>query len=66
MQERNNRLDSLMEWTKSTYGFEMAQHVARESPQDETDFWIALNKARAARNLKYRSAFSAGRSALSR
>ena len=53
MPEENNRLDSLMEWVKNTYGAEISQRVAQESPKEEVDFWIALNKARATQNRKY-------------
>lgn len=62
MEEKNDRLDSLIEWAKSTYGSEISQRVAKESPQEEADFWIALNKVRAAHDQKYQGTLSFGRS----
>ena len=55
MPEKNNRLDALIEWVKRTYGAEISQRVARESPKEEADFWIALNKARATHDRKYQT-----------
>lgn len=66
MPEKNNRLDSLMEWAKSTYGSEISQRVARESPQEEADFWIALNKVRSSHGQKYQSTLNLGKSSLNR
>jgi len=66
MQEKNNRLASLMEWAKSTYGSQISQLIARESPREEADFWIALNKVRTAHNQKYQSSLNPGKSSLSR
>jgi hypothetical protein len=66
MREKNNRLDSLLEWAKSTYGFEISQRVARESPQEEADFWKALNKVRAANNQKYQNTLRVKKTSLSR
>ena len=51
--KKNDRLSSLIEWAKSTYGADIAHRVARESPLSEVDFWVALNKVRAAHNQKY-------------
>jgi len=61
MREKNNRLDSLMGWAKRMYGTEISQRIARESLQEEADFWIALNKARATHNQKYQSTLSTGK-----
>lgn len=55
MSERHNRLDALIEWAKRTYGAEISQRVTRESPKEEADFWIALNKARAKHDRKYQT-----------
>jgi hypothetical protein len=65
MREKNNRLDSLLAWAKSTYGVEISQRIARESPREEADFWIALNKVRATHNQKYQNMLSAGKSSMS-
>jgi hypothetical protein len=66
MQEKNNRLDSLMEWAKSTYGSEISQRIAKESPREEVDFWVALNKVRAIYDREHRSSLRLGKSSLSR
>ncbi|MBN2314335.1 MAG: hypothetical protein JXM79_10425 [Sedimentisphaerales bacterium] len=55
MPGNNNRLDALIEWVNRTYGAEISQCVARESPKEEADFWIALNKARATHDRKYQT-----------
>ena len=55
MPQKNNRLVSLMEWAKTTYGSEISQRIARQSPQEEADFWIALNKVREDHNQKYQN-----------
>jgi hypothetical protein len=55
MPEKKNRLDDLMEWVDRTYGAEISQRVAQESPKEEADFWIALNKARATQDRKYQT-----------
>ncbi len=55
MPEKNNRLDSLIEWVQRTYGAEISQRVAQESPKEESDFWIALNKVRATHDRKYQT-----------
>lgn len=64
MPEKNNRLDTLMEWAKSTYGSEISKRVAGESPQEEADFWIALNKAKSSYGKKYQSTLNLGKSSL--
>ena len=55
MPEQNNRLQSLMEWAEITYGSGISQRIAAESPQEETEFWIALNKVKAAHDRRYQS-----------
>ena len=65
MQEKNNRLNSLMEWAKSTYGSEISQRIARDLPREEADFWMALNKVRTAHNRKYHSTLNLRKSPLS-
>ena len=55
MQENNNRLDRLIEWARNTYGSEISQRVAKAAPREEADFWIALNKVRAAHDQKYQN-----------
>lgn len=65
MRKKNIRLDSLLEWAKNTYGSEVSQLIARQSPREDADFWIALNKARATHNQKYQGTRSVGKSALS-
>ena len=62
MQEKNDRLIRLIEWAQSTYGSEISQRVAKESPKKEADFWIALNKVRAAHNQKYQGTLNFGSS----
>jgi len=64
MMQEKNRLNSLMEWAKSTYGSEISQRIARESPREEADFWIALNKVRTTHNQKYQSTRHLGKSPL--
>lgn len=54
MQEENDRLDRLIGWVKSTYGIEISERVAKESPQEEADFWVVLNKVKAAHDREYR------------
>lgn len=66
MPGKNNRLDALMVWVKRTYGSEISQRVAKKSPQDEMDFWIALNKVKASHKQKYQSALYPDESSLSR
>ena len=58
MEKKNDRLNRLIEWAKNTYGPEISQRVANESPQKEADFWIALNKVKAAQDQKYQGTLS--------
>ena len=55
MEEKRNRLDSLLEWAEATFGPEISHRIVSESPLKEADFWKALNKARAAHKQKYQS-----------
>ena len=53
MEEKKNRMDSLIEWARNNYGRHISLRVARKYLQDDTYFWTELSDARSTHQLKY-------------